>query len=82
MNKALAVLIRHRSVQILFILAIYLMIASFLPMQVHRSFYTVSVLIKDLLLWMLPLMVGFFIAHAISSFEKRAPLFHPCSFCL
>lgn len=38
-------------------------------------FYTVSLFIKDLLLWMLPCTVGFFIAYAISSFEKKAPLF-------
>lgn len=75
MNKAAALLIRHRSVQILLILTIYLMAASFLPMAVHQGFYTISVLIKDLLLWILPLTVGFFIAHAISSFEKRASLF-------
>ena len=44
-------------------------------MEVHRFLYTISLLIKDLLLWILPITVGFFIAHAISSFEKRAPLF-------
>jgi hypothetical protein len=43
--------------------------------EVHQAFYTISLLIKDLLLWMLPLTVGLFIAHAICSFEKRAPLF-------
>jgi Na+/H+-dicarboxylate symporter len=41
----------------------------------HQSLYTISLLIKDILLWMLPITVGLFIAHAIASFEKRAPLF-------
>jgi hypothetical protein len=74
-RQAVKLFIQHRSVQVLFILTIYLMVAPYLPGKVHQGFYTISVLIKDLLLWMLPLTVGFFIAHAISSFEKRAPLF-------
>ena len=75
MSQVAALLLRHRSIQILFILAIYLLAAPALPMPVHQCLFTISILIKDLLLWMLPLTVGFFIAHAIASFEKRAPLF-------
>jgi len=67
--------IRHRSVQVIFAITLYLMAAPLLPVQAHQSLYTISLLIKDLLLWMLPITVGFFIANAIASFEKKAPLF-------
>ena len=68
-------LLKHRSIQVLLAITLYLCSASFLPMAAHQALYTFSLLIKDLLIWVLPLTVGFFIAHAISSFEKRAPLF-------
>lgn len=66
---------QHRSIQIFLAIAIYLFAASSLPVEVHQGFYTLSLLIKDLLLWMLPITVGIFIANAIASFEKKAPLF-------
>lgn len=68
-------LLRQRSIQIIVAITIYLLFASFLPLQVHQGLYTISLFIKDLLLWLLPLSVCMFIAHAIFSFEKRAPLF-------
>lgn len=68
-------LLKHRSVQVFLVLVVYLIFAPLLPLKVHQGFYTISLFIKDLLLWILPISVGFFIAHAISSFEKRAPLF-------
>ncbi|MBF8262932.1 MAG: hypothetical protein HW387_597 [Parachlamydiales bacterium] len=68
-------LLKNRSVQVLLTVALYLSMAPFLPMIVHQGLYTISLFIKDLLIWILPLSVGFFIAHAISSFERRAPLF-------
>ena len=66
---------KHRGVQILCLVALYLFIAPFCAPWVHQGLYTISLLIKDLLLWMLPVTVGLFIAHAVASFEKRAPLF-------
>lgn len=71
----LKTLVQHRSLQIVFIIALYLTIAPFLPLEVHRFFYTTSLLIKELLLWMLPVTVAFFIAYAAASFKKHAPLF-------
>lgn len=68
-------IIKHRGVQVLIAISFYLLCASHLPNAVHEGLYTISLLIKDLLLWTLPITLGFFIAHAISSFEKRAPLF-------
>lgn len=74
-EKSIALFFQHRSIQILLIVSIYLLIAQYLPMKAHQAIYTLSLLIKDLLLWMLPITVAFFIANAITSFEKKAPLF-------
>ncbi len=68
-------LLQSRSLQICILIASYLLIASHLPNWAHASLYTVSMFIKDLLLWMLPITVSLFIAHAIASFEKKAFLF-------
>jgi len=67
--------IQNRSVQIFLTCALYLIFAPYLPQEAHRAFYTISLFIKDLLVWLLPLSVGFFIAYAVASFEKKAPLF-------
>ncbi len=68
-------LLKQRSVQTFFIIATYLFLAPYLPLDCHRSFYSISLFLKDILLWMLPFTVCTFIAHAISSFEKRALTF-------
>jgi hypothetical protein len=73
--KVFATVGRHRSLQIVFIIALYLGSASFLPMEIHQGLYAVSLFIKDLLLWLLPITVSLFIAHSISSFERQAHLF-------
>jgi hypothetical protein len=68
-------IIKHRSVQVLLVLAVYFAVARFLPPAVHQGFYTVSLFIKDLLMWLLPLTVAIFISYAIGYFKKEAPLF-------
>jgi Na+/H+-dicarboxylate symporter len=68
-------LLHHRGVQVLFAVALYLLAASYLPLAAHQGLYAISVFIKDILLWILPITVGLFIAHTISSFHHRAPLF-------
>ncbi len=73
--KILTAAVRQRSVQVVLVVALYLSIAPFLPAEAHRGLYAISLFIKDLLLWLLPITVSLFIAHAISSFEKQAPLF-------
>jgi hypothetical protein len=73
--RLLAQAVGQRSIQIVLVVTAYLATASFLPLEVHQGFYAASLLIKDLLLWLLPITVSLFIAHAISSFEKQAPLF-------
>lgn len=66
---------RQRSIQVVLVIAIYLSLAPYLSVEVHRGLYAISLFIKDLLLWILPITVSLFIAHAVSSFEKQAPLF-------
>lgn len=73
--NGLVSMIKQRSVQVVLGLIIYLCIGSFLPTEVHQGLYTISLFIKDILLWLLPITVCLFIAHAISSFERQAPLF-------
>ena len=75
MRQGCYVFLKSRSLQVVATILFYLAFASSLPIEVHQGLYAVSLFIKDLLLWMLPLTVGCFIAHAVSSFEKRAPLF-------
>ncbi len=67
--------LQQRGVQVLLTLTLYLLTAPYLPTVAHQWLYTISVGIKDLLLWMLPLTVGAFIAHTVCSFQHRAPLF-------
>jgi hypothetical protein len=67
--------LKHRGFQVIAVLTLYLLFANHLPLNVHQAFYTISLFIKDLLIWMLPITVGLFIAHAIYSFQKQAPLF-------
>ena len=67
--------LKHRGVQVLLVLTIYFLLAPFLPSTVHQGLYTISLFIKDVLVWLLPLTVSVFIAHAICSFHKQAPLF-------
>lgn len=67
--------LQNRSLQIVILLGLYFFFAPFLPYSLHQGLYTFSLFIKDCLLWLLPITVCFFLAHSISSFEKKAPLF-------
>jgi Na+/H+-dicarboxylate symporter len=66
---------KNRSLQVFYTIGIYLLLSPYLPISLHQGFYTFSLLIKDLLLWTLPISIFFFIGSAIASFEKKAPLF-------
>lgn len=68
-------ILRQRSVQTVLVLGLYICFAAYLPFHAHQSFYTISLFIKDLLVWMMPLTVGFFIANTVAGFERKAPLF-------
>jgi Na+/H+-dicarboxylate symporter len=65
----------HRGFQTVFLIGAYLALSPWLPMSVPRFFYTLSVLIKETLAWILPFSVCFFIAHSIGSFKRQALLF-------
>ncbi len=67
-------LLRHRNIQILCTVFLYLSCASFLPLEIHQALYTMSVCIKDLLVLILPITITFFIAGSVASFERKAPL--------
>lgn len=73
--SALYFFLKQRSVQVILIIAIYLCLASSLPLFWHQFFYSISIFIKDLLILLLPISITFFIASAIANFEKKAPIF-------
>lgn len=67
--------LKKRSVQVILVLTVYLLTANMLPTVAHQFFYTISLLIKDLLVLVMPVTVGLFIAYAVRSFERKALLF-------
>lgn len=67
--------LKQRSIQTILAIALYILIAPYLTSQAHQGFYTISLFLKDMLMWIMPLTVGFYIAHTVNSFERRAPLF-------
>lgn len=67
--------IQHRGIQTFLLLSIYFLSANLIPLKTHQSLYTLSILIKDIIVWFLPPIVAIFIANAIFSFQKKAPLF-------
>jgi Na+/H+-dicarboxylate symporter len=62
-------------VQVVLAVGIYLLFADVLPMDLQRGFYTISLLIKDILVWTMPLTVCAFVASTVHSFGKRAMFF-------
>ncbi len=68
-------ILKQRSVQTILVLSLYILTASLLPPTAHQLLYTSSLFIKDILIWIMPLTVGFFIAYTVSSFENKAPAF-------
>lgn len=68
-------LARSTSLQTLCIILLFLSCRSFLHPIAPKLFYTISLVIKDLLVWLMPLTVCAFIAHAIYAFDRKAPFF-------
>ncbi|RYE05676.1 MAG: cation:dicarboxylase symporter family transporter [Rickettsiaceae bacterium] len=68
-------ILKHRSFQILLILALYAAFADQIPMKIQQALYATSLLIKELLVWIIPMTVAMYIANTIQSFEKKAPFF-------
>lgn len=67
--------LKQRSIQVLIVLTLYAFLSSYLSLGINQFFYTISLFIKDILLWIMPLTVGLFIAHTVQAFERRAPVF-------
>ncbi|MGI4775838.1 MAG: cation:dicarboxylate symporter family transporter [Janthinobacterium lividum] len=68
-------ILKHRSFQILLVLMIYISFADQIPMKVQQGLYAASLLIKELLFWIIPVTIAMYIANTIQSFEKKAPFF-------
>lgn len=66
---------QQRSIQTIFTICLYVLVSPILSIHTHQALYTTSLFIKDILMWVMPLTVCFFIAHTVNSFERRAPLF-------
>lgn len=65
----------NASVQTIIIIAFYAIYAESFPDIAHRSFYSLSILIKDALIWIMPITIFSFISYTISSFQNKAPMF-------
>lgn len=68
-------LLKQRTIQSLLAISIYLIIAPYSPLTLHKLLYTISLFIKDLLVLMMPLTVCIFISYTVQSFKSKAPLF-------
>ena len=78
MNFSLDALLGHlknRSIQTIGVLLLYVFVADTLPAGAHQMLYTMSVFLKDCLIWMMPLTVTFFLAKSVQGFGIKAPLF-------
>lgn len=61
-------------IQLLLVIVGVLFFADYLPHAVARGFYTLSLMIKDMIMTVLPLAVFAFIAATLMHFQKRALL--------
>lgn len=52
----------------------FILISPYLDITVHRGLYTSSLLIKDILMFVLPLMIAVFVSSSLASFKAKAPL--------
>lgn len=67
--------LKNRSIQIILIILSYVILADFLPLELQQLFYTISLLIKELLIWLMPLTICAFIANTVRTFKKQAIVF-------
>lgn len=74
-KKIIAKLMKIRVVQVVFVIAIYLVLAPYLNNLSNQIFYTISFILKDILVWLMPIIVFAFIASTIMHYNKKAPIF-------
>lgn len=67
--------LKHRPLQVLLVLTLYFFTVDYIPFIAQEGFYTVSLFIKELLMWFIPVTVAMYIANTVKSFKKRAPIF-------
>lgn len=63
--------LKNTSVQTFLVVLFVLIFGKFMPLGFSRGFYTLSLALKDLLLFILPMAVCVFIASTLNNFEKR-----------
>ena len=68
-------LIKSSPMQIFFALLFVCFYGENLSLETVHFFYSLSIGLKDILLWGLPLVIGVFIATTLQSFEKKAIMF-------
>jgi Na+/H+-dicarboxylate symporter len=66
--------LKSRTVQIILLITLYLLSARFLPDIAHNFLFTMTFVIKDFLMWFVPLIVCFFVAQTLSEFRGFALL--------
>lgn len=71
----LGVLLRHRGLQTILLLSLYLIFSKYLPFCIIQILYSLSYMIKQILGWILPFTVCCFIAQSIVAFKKQALIF-------
>lgn len=67
-------MLKNLPFQLVLCIAAGLLLGDYLPLTTVSLFYTMSVFIKDMLMWLLPLIVFSYITAAMLSFEQRAPI--------
>ncbi len=65
----------NRSTQIVIILTIYVLVADSIPTQIQKLLYTISLQIKEILIWIMPITICAFISNTVRKFEKQALIF-------
>lgn len=65
----------NRSAQIVIILTVYVLIADSIPTQIQKLLYTISLQIKEILIWIMPITICAFISNTVRKFEKQALIF-------
>ena len=55
-------------------MAFIMLFGDWIPEEVQRAFFTISVLMKETLVFCMPFIVFSFIFACLSAFQKRAPL--------
>lgn len=74
-GRFISFLWQQRGIRLLIILSLFFCLAPFLPLICHQFLYSISLTIKTILLWLMPIIVLFYLAFTIQSFRRQAPLF-------